>query len=289
MRIRTGNGPLWARERATHQFKNLNPRMKKLTDQYFSIYTSMLDIDMEEAFTQIKKKEWTAENFRFFTAVSVMSSSRIEGEQMEIDSYLKHKLQNIEYLPNLTEKPNDLFEAYEFARDNKLSLPNFYKAHAIATKHLLPEGQRGTVRTGNMLIMELQTQRVQYEAAMASVVEKEFEDFWTELSALLLKELSIQEVFYYASLIHLVFVKIHPFNDGNGRTGRLLEKWFLNSMLGEKAWYIGSEHYYYKNLQTYYNSLARVGLFYDLLNYEKSIPFLLMLPNALVPRPVNSQ
>jgi Fic family protein len=272
-----------------NQFKNLNPRIKKLTDQYFSIYTSMLDIDMEEAFTQIKKKEWTAENFRFFTAVSVMSSSRIEGEQMEIDSYLKHKLQNIEYLPNLTEKPNDLFEAYEFARDNKLSLPNFYKAHAIATKHLLPEGQRGTVRTGNMLIMELQTQRVQYEATMASVVEKEFEDFWTELSALLLKELSIQEVFYYASLIHLVFVNIHPFNDGNGRTGRLLEKWFLYSMLGEKAWYIGSEHYYYKNLQTYYNSLARVGLFYDLLNYEKSIPFLLMLPNALVPRPVNSQ
>jgi Fic family protein len=255
--------------------------MKKLTDQYFATYTSMLDVNMEEAFTQIKKKEWTAESFRFFTAVSVMSSSRIEGEQMEIDSYLKHKLQNIEYLPNLTEKPNDLFEAYEFARDNKLSLLNFYKAHSIATKHLLPEGQRGVVRTGNMLIMEQQTQRVQYEAAMASVVANEFENFWTELSVLLLKELSIQEVFYYASLIHLVFVKIHPFNDGNGRTGRLLEKWFLNSMLGEKAWYIGSEHYYYKNLQAYYNSLARVGLFYDELNYEKSIPFLLMLPNAL--------
>ncbi|MFZ4633337.1 MAG: Fic family protein [Saprospiraceae bacterium] len=255
--------------------------MKKLTDQYFATYTSMLDIDIEEAFAQIKKKAWTAESFRFFTAVSVMSSSRIEGEQLEIDSYLKHKLQDIEYLPNLTEKPNDLFEAYEFARDNKLSLPNFYKAHAIATRHLLPKGQRGVVRTGNILIMEQQTQRVQYEAAMASVVAIEFENFWTELSALLLNDLSIPEVFYYASLIHLVFVKIHPFNDGNGRIGRLLEKWFLNSMLGEKAWYIGSEHYYYKNLQAYYNSLERVGLFYDELNYAKSIPFLLMLPNAL--------
>lgn len=133
-------------------FKNIDDilHMKKLTDQYFATYISMLDIDIEEAFAPIKKKAWTAESFRFFTAVSVMSSSRIEGEQLEIDSYLKHKLQNIEYLPNLTEKPNDLFEAYD-----------------------------------------------------------------------------------------------------------------------------------YKNLQAYYNSLERVGLFYDELNYAKSIPFLLMLHNAL--------
>lgn len=255
--------------------------MKKLSDQYFATYSSMLDIHLEQAFAQIKQKPWTADSYRFFTAVSVMSSSRIEGEQMEIDSYLKHKLQNIEYLPNLTEKPNDLFESYEFARDNALTKEHFFTAHRIATQHLLPENQRGVLRTGNMLIMEQHTQQVQYEAVMASIVANEFESFWTELSTLLLKDLSVQEVFYYASLIHLVFVKIHPFNDGNGRSGRLLEKWFLNAKLGEKAWYIGSEHYYYKNLQTYYNSLRRVGLFYNELSYEKSIPFLLMLPNAL--------
>jgi Fic family protein len=79
----------------------------------------------------------------------------------------------------------------------------------------------------------------------------------------------------------LIFVKIHPFNDGNGRTARLLEKWFLNTKLGEKAWYIGSEHFYYKNLQNYYHNLASVGLFYEELSYSKSIPFLLMLPNSL--------
>lgn len=256
--------------------------MQKLTDKYFATYVSMLDVDIEKALEQVKQREWTAESFRFYTAVSVMASSRIEGETLEIDSYLKHKLQDIEYLSNLTEKPNDLFEAYEFARDHPLSLSNFLEVHNIATKHLLPENQRGVIRTGNMLIMEQETQQIQYEAALSAIVRNEFEAFWRELEALLNQDLNTQQVFYYASLIHLVFVKIHPFNDGNGRTARLLEKWFLATLLGEKAWYIGSEHYYYKNLQAYYHNLARVGLFYEDLKYEKSVPFLLMLPNSLL-------
>ncbi len=255
--------------------------MKKFTDKYFDTYLSMLDVDIERALEQVKQREWTVESFRFYTAVSVMSSSRIEGETLEIDSYLKHKLQNIAYLPNLTDKPNDLFEAYEFARDNTLTRSNFFEVHNIATQHLLPENQRGVIRTGNMLIMEQETQQIQYEAALSSIVRKEFEAFWNELEMLLEQNLNTQQIFYYASLIHLVFVKIHPFNDGNGRTARLLEKWFLAALLGEKAWYIGSEHYYYKNLQAYYHNLARVGLFYDDLNYEKSVPFLLMLPNSI--------
>lgn len=256
--------------------------MEKLTNKYFNTYLSLLDVDIPMRFNELKATEWNVANFKFFTAVSVISSSRIEGEQLEVDSYVKHKVLDIEYLPNLTEKPNDLYKAYEFARDHKLSFENFLAAHAIATLHLLPEAQRGKVRTGNMLIMEQHTNRIQYEASAAEVVKQEYILFWNELSELLAKKLSIEEVFYYASLIHLVFVKIHPFNDGNGRTGRLLEKWFLATMLGEKAWFIASENYYYQNLQNYYNNLARVGMFYEALNYEKGLPFFQMLPNALI-------
>lgn len=254
---------------------------KFLTLKYFKTWKSLLDVAIEDLFSEVKEKEWTAENFRFYTAVSVMSSSKIEGEPLEVDSYVKHKLLNIEYLPNLTEKPNDLYKAYEFARDNKLTLENFFEAHSISTENLLTKSHRGKIRTGNMLIIEQQTNRVQYEAASSSIVNQELKQFWKELTALINKQLSTEQVFYFASLIHLVFVKIHPFNDGNGRTGRLLEKWFLARKLGDKAWYIGSENYYYQNLQTYYNNLARTGLFYDELEYEKGLPFLLMLPNAL--------
>lgn len=254
---------------------------KLLNKNLFATYVSMLDVDLSTAFESVKTREWTAEKFKFATAVSVMSSSRIEGETLEVDSYVKHKILNIEYLPNLTEKPNDLFAAYEFARDHKLSLQNFLTAHRIATQHLLPESQRGAIRKGNMLIMEQQTQRVQYEAAHESLVKKEFEAFWDEVETLLKSNLTTEDTFYYASFIHLVFVKIHPFNDGNGRTARLLEKWFLSHILGQNAWYITSELYYYNHLNEYYNNLARVGLFYNELNYEKAVPFLLMTAKAI--------
>lgn len=252
-----------------------------LTHKYFETYVSLSDIAVQPLFEKIKEHEWTVKNFTFYTAVSVMSSSRIEGETLEVDSYVKHKMLDVEYLSDLTEKPNDLYKAYEFARDNPLTKENFLEAHSIAIENLLLANRRGRVRSGNMLIMEQQTNRIKYEAAAAGIVHDEFARFWRELNSLLKKKLALDEVFYFASLIHLVFVKIHPFDDGNGRTARLLEKWFLTTKLGEKAWYIGSEYNYYQHLQAYYNNLARVGLFYDELKYEKALPFLLMLPNAL--------
>lgn len=94
------------------------------------------------------------------------------------------------------------------------------------------------------------------------------------------EDLIQEEVFYFASLIHLRFVHIHPFRDGNGRCARLLEKWFVCEELGRPFWKISSEAYYKNNQQRYYDLLNLRVNFYE-LNYDKCLPFLEMLPNSL--------
>jgi Fic family protein len=74
----------------------------------------------------------------------------------------------------------------------------------------------------------------------------------------------------------LVFVKIHPFQNGNGRSARLLKKRFLIQKFGEKATAIQLEKNYYVNLQKHYGNLRILGIDYELLEYDKALDFLLM-------------
>jgi Fic family protein len=255
--------------------------MKIVSEKYVNQYKARLQVDLGKALTGVNEIELTPKSFTFYTSVAVISSSRIEGEQMEVDSYLKHKMQDIEYLSELVEKPNDLFLAYLFAKDHKLTKENFLQSHQLLSTHLLPEKWRGVYRRNEMLVMEHKTGRIQFEAAPFRIIEIEMEKLWNDIASLQKSKLSNEEIFYFASFIHLVFVNIHPFNDGNGRAARLLEKWFLSEMLGETAWYIQSEKYYYHHVNDYYKNLNRLGMFYEKLDYAKADTFLQMLPHAI--------
>ena len=80
-------------------------------------------------------------------------------------------------------------------------------------------------------------------------------ELFADIKYLLGSHLSQGEVFYYAALIHLIFVHIHPFADGNGRSVRLLEKWFLTSKLGREVWKLSSEAYYFEHRREYYENI----------------------------------
>ena len=172
-----------------------------------------MDNALSNKFNNLKDAEISTNTFSFYTSVSAIASSRIEGEKMEMDSYIKHKMLNIEYLPELVQKPNDLYNAYLFAQQNTLTKANFLKSHTLLAKHLLPKARQGVMRKGNMVVMEHKTGRIQYEAAPVANVKKLFDLLWKDIAVLKKEKLTHQEVFYFASFIHIVFVNIHPFED----------------------------------------------------------------------------
>lgn len=58
---------------------------------------------------------------------------------------------------------------------------------------------------------------MEYVACEPHKVKEALESFWTTVRELLAAEVGTNEAFFYAVQIHLVFVKIHPLQDGNGR------------------------------------------------------------------------
>jgi len=243
-------------------------------------YCKQVDKKLLKKFDKLKDAEISTDSFSFYTSVASVFSSKIEGESIELDSYIKHKRFGIKFLPDYTKKIDDLYTAYTFAKTNALNKANISEVHKLLSKHIVAKQQQGKLRTQNMYV-STPDGRIEYVAAAPFEIEGEMEKFYHDIELLLKIELAIQEVFFFAAMIHLVFVKIHPWNDGNGRSGRLLEKWFLGQKLGDKAWFVPSERNYYEQHQTYYKNIRALGLEYPELDYSKALPFLLMLPNCL--------
>jgi Fic family protein len=250
-----------------------------LRHDLFFLYKKDLIVNIKKEFSKLQQKQTTGDDFKFYLANSAVHSSNIEGNTVSFDTYLKSSEFNLHLKTKEIKEIEDLINAYQFAEENTLTLQSILKAHEIFTQSILIKKERGKTRKVKVGVRS--EGRLIYLAIEPELIQPELQKVFKDIDLLLKAELTIDEIFYYAAYIHLVFVNIHPFVDGNGRAARLIEKWFLAIKLGDHAWRITSEKNYWDHRNAYYKNL-QIGVNYYEINYEKSIPFLLMLPTALL-------
>ena len=254
--------------------------LKIINSGYFNEYSEKAKVNWRSVFNDLRVKTgFSKEDFLYYLQASAAYSSNIEGNSIDIDTYLKNKRFKIKSKPKEMAEIDDLIAAYEFAIKKPLNAENFLEAHKLLSKTILSlRSQRGKLR--NQQVGIYSGGKIEYMAVEPDFVKEEFDKLFYDIAILINKKLSYKESFYYASMIHLMFEKIHPFMDGNGRAGRLLEKWFLSAKIGEKAWSLETEKYYMKHRSAYYKNI-HIGHNFYALHWERSVPFLLMLADCV--------
>lgn len=251
----------------------------RITDRrYLDVYNQAIGHEISNLIRQFDFSE-ASKNFDYLTKSSAVYSSNIEGNSIDLNSFMNYELNKDKFKSGKEiEEIEDLIGAYEFAQKNKLTEQNLLTCHQLFSKTFLIKSKRGKYRIEQVGVFG--KSGLAYMAVEPEFVARKMSDLFEDIETLISSELTVEEVFYFAAFIHLRFAHIHPFRDGNGRAARLLEKWFLVEKLGNHYWKIASEEYYKKNQALYYETINLGVNFYE-LNYEHCLPFLTMLPNAL--------
>jgi len=237
-------------------------KLKELKLEEYNIYNedfidaNKLEIidDFKEVFNNhvktlpkiVTEKEETDFVIRF-----TYNSNAIEGNRLTLrDTYLVIKEKQIPLgvpAKDYNEAINGK-ECLDYIKNykGKLSIDFIEKINEILTKNT------GLIYPGRLRFFPVKIEGAEHTPPD----EKEVPKLLKEMIKYYYNNKNKLHPFVLACLIHAQFVEIHPFEDGNGRTGRTLMNWILMKAKYPKVFIP------FKNRQQYYESI-------DLYNIEK--------------------
>ena len=196
------------------------------------------------------------------TTNEAVLSSRIEGTQATLDDVLQYEAGTkkpavlVEDIKEIINYRQAIYYSRRYLESRPISLAFLRELHQI-----LMTGVRGTEKTPGSF---RQTQN--YIGKPGDTLENaifappnpirltsDLEDFQAYLSG------NDIEVLVQTAIVHVQFELIHPFNDGNGRIGRLLIPLFLyqKNKLSQPVFYISG--YLEQHRETYYARLREIS------------------------------
>lgn len=203
--------------------------------------------------------------------IEANKSSRIEGTRTTIDEDL---LDIIDINP---EKRDDWQEVQNYVKATNYGVERIKEDFPVCTRliremhKILMSGVRGEKKTPG----EFRTSQNWIGGSMPSTAvyvpppHTEMADCLTDFEKFINNDEIDTPDLIKIAIIHYQFESIHPFQDGNGRIGRLLIPLYIQSkgMLDKPCLYISD--YIEKNKDTYYDTLTRVRTHNDMIGWIK--------------------
>lgn len=124
---------------------------------------------------------------------------------------------------------------------------DLFELHRILAGEVMDQGEAGRYRTIHVRVGK----HVPPHPEDVSSLMHELLEWWRSESIRLSPILS-------SSILHFRFEEIHPFADGNGRTGRALALWELYRRGFDTHHIFSVDEYYWEDRQRYYRALAEV-------------------------------
>src|SRR6266508_3688 len=178
------------------------------------------------------------------------SSTAIEGNPLTLEQV--RMIEEGQSIPSVTERSRrevlNYFTALRFVerhqRQAKITHDSVLELHAIIASEIMDQGRAGRyrdirVRVGSYLPPPPE---------QVSGLMKELLDWWNKDAAQWSPVLS-------SAVIHYRFEEIHPFADGNGRTGRALALWELYRRGFDTQHIFSVDEFYWEDRPRYYDAL----------------------------------
>ena len=195
---------------------------------------------------------------RHAVAASVHYSTRIEGNRLslaQVESVLRGE--QVSAQERHIQEVINYWEAIRYVQQRGAEGPESFSNDTIRTIHYLVSKSLpgfynpGRYRTDQNSVVDGVSGRVVFRPPPPQVVHMLMDEFleWLNTTG------RQHSVYVRAALTHLNFVAIHPFGDGNGRTGRILEAllFYAEGYMSHEL--ISLEEFFGRDTQSYYSAL----------------------------------
>jgi len=190
------------------------------------------------------------------------SSTSIENNPLtkaEVEAVLAGK--TIARARNHIAEVKNYKKALEYIEERKqtgapISKEDILKIHKLTMAGLLETTKSGHFRDGPVYVVAVsgESEKILYTAPPASDVEQLIDRLLYWLN----NEATDTHPAIVAAILHIEFVNIHPFADGNGRLSRLLVLLYLGLLKADFRCVLVPENYYIADRPAYYEAIRAV-------------------------------